>query len=274
MQGMDIHATRESAAHVEQWPRWRVWSIRVWYGLLSLWTLSMAQWVARIWQAEPGERFVYGSVTAWKLLAVGGVLVICWTAGRSVVAFHTLVVGWSAWLLSERLFAVALPDETPVATALITVVLWLLPLIVLRPRRRELARVDLRPSAVLLPLGLVVAVPASVYAVRHGNLAIGFEGSTRLHYDACGLGAVLAAQAVFAGLRPRANRWLPRCVAFAAGWIGLLAVVWPKDLTSPGRGWGAAILCWAVLFAIAAEVEAKRDRARDDRSPAIVDLAP
>jgi hypothetical protein len=259
---MDIEMAQEhttSALNGQGWTRWRMWTIRIWYGLLSLWALSMSQWAVRLGQADPGERFTYGSVTAWKLLAVGGVLGICWTAGRSVVAFHALVVGSAAWALSERLYAVPPPDDSPIISAVATAVLWMLPLVLVRPRRRELVRPHLRPSAILLPLALAAAVPLSIYAVRQGDLATSFERPTMFHYDACTLGAVVAAQAVLAALRPRASRWLPRLVAFAAAWIGLLAVIWPHDVASSGRGWGGVLICWALLFAAAAEVEARRD---------------
>jgi hypothetical protein len=210
-------------------------------------------------QAGPDERFGYAAVTAWKLLAVGGVLVICWTGGRSVVAFQALVVGWVGWLGSERLFAVPPPDETPLVSAIATVVLWLLPLVALRPHRGQLLRVRARPSAILLPLALAAAVPLCLYAVRQGDLSTGLTGAVNVRYSACGLGVVLAVQAVFAALRPRGSRWLPRFVALAAAWIGLAAVIWPGDLTSPGRAWGLALICWALVFVAGSEMEAIRD---------------
>jgi hypothetical protein len=247
---MGIEAAQEQVDN-QHWPRWRVWTIRIWYALLSLWTLGMAQWAARMGQAGPGEHFGYGSVTAWKLIALGGVFAICLTGGRSVVAFHALVVGWGAWFLSERLFPAPPQDETSILSIITTVMLWLLPLVLLRPHRRELMRLDLRPSAILLPLAVAAAVPLSMYSVRQGNLGISV--------DACMLGVVVAAQAVLAALRPRRSRWLPRFVALAAGSIGLLAVIWPHDLTSLGRGWGGALICWALLFAAAGELEARRD---------------
>ncbi|MBO3751719.1 hypothetical protein J5X84_37085 [Streptosporangiaceae bacterium NEAU-GS5] len=260
---MDIEATHERTTPIgegDRWSRRRRWAIRLWYGVLGLWALSMARGIVylSLGMADPGERFVSGSVTAWKLLATGGVLVICWTGGRSVVAFHALVVGWTAWLLSERLVAVPDPDQTPALTAVATIVIWLLPLVLLVPDRRRLLRLRLRPSAIMLPLALAAAIPLVIYAVHYGALSTGGNGGTAAHYDACGLGAVLAAQAVFAALRPRDNRWLPRIVAFAGGWIGLMAIIWPGDVTSPGRVWGAALICWAVLFATAAELEARR----------------
>ncbi|WP_130511867.1 hypothetical protein [Krasilnikovia cinnamomea] len=245
----------------ERWPRWRVWIIRIWYGLLGLWALSMSQGVVRLILGDAGadERFTYVVVTAWKLLALGGVLGVSWTGGRSVVAFQAVVVGFVGWWGSELLYAVHPADATPAASMIATVVLWLLPLVLLRPHRGELARFHARPSAVLLPLALVAAVPLCVYAVRQGDLATGLNGRVEVYYVSSGLGLVLAVQVVFAGFRPRGSRWLPRFVALVAVCTGLAAIVWPDDLTSPGRGWGIALVCWALLFMVGAEVEVNRD---------------
>src|SRR5258706_1840185 len=246
----------------ERWPRWRVWGIRIWYGLLSLWALSMARGavILALGQVVPDERFGYAAVTAWKLLAVGGVLWICWTGGRSVVAVQSLVVGWVGWLGSEQLFAVRPADDTPIVAAILTVVLWLVPLVLLRPHRGQLLHVRARPRAILLPLALAAAVPLCLYAVRQGDFATGLNGPVVVFYSACGLGVVLAMQAVYAALRPDGNRWLPRFVALVAAWIGLAATMWPHALTSPGLRWGLALVCWALLFVAGSEAEAIRDR--------------
>jgi hypothetical protein len=262
--GMGIEAVQSTSTPsdaAERWPRWRVWTIRVWYGLLGLWVLSMSQGVVRLLLGDAGadERFTYVVVTAWKLLALGGVLGVSWTGGRSVVAFQAVVVGLVGWSGAELLYAVHPADDTPVASAITTVVLWLLPLVLLRPHRGELSRVHARPSAILLPLALVAAVPLCMYAVRQGDLATGLNGRVELYYVSCSLGIVLAVQAVFAGLRPRGSRWLPRFVALVAACAGLAAIIWPHDLTSPGRGWGIALVCWALLFLAGSEVEANRD---------------
>ena len=245
-----------------RWPRWRVWGIRIWYGLLSLWGLSMARGavVLALGQVVPAERFGYAAVTAWKLLAVGGVVWICWTGGRSVVAFQAVVVGQFGWVGADQLFAVRPADETPVVVAILTVVLWLLPLVLLRPHRGQLLRVNARPSAILLPLALAAAVPLCLYAVRQGDLATGLNGPIVVFYSACELGIVLAVQAVYAALRPQGSRWLPRFVALGAAWIGLAATIWPHALTSLGLGWGLALICWALVFVAGSEVEAIRDR--------------
>lgn len=234
-----------------------MWAIRIWYGVLSLWALSMANGVVMLvlGKAGPGDHFISGMVTALKLLAVGGVLGICWTGGRSVVAFQAVVVGLVGWSGSDLLDGVHQADDTPVASTITTVALWMLPLVLLRPHRGELLRLHARPSAILLPLALTAAIPMVIYAVRQGNLSLnGYE-------DAISIGMVLAAQTLFAALRPRGSRWLPRLVALAAAWIGVLAVTWPRDLTSPGRAWGAALVGWALLFAGANELQARRDPA-------------
>jgi hypothetical protein len=238
------------------WPAWRTWTIRVWYGLLSGWAVLMAHGVLSLvlGRAGAGEHFVYGTVTVFKLLACGGVFGLCWTGGRSVLSFHFLVVGSVAWSASELLWAQQPPGSTPVASAIATGVLWFLPLIVLRPNRRELLRLRLQPSAALLPLTLVLAVPAVLEAVRLGALAT--TGPTYgLYADGCSLAVVLAAQAVFSALRPRDGRWLPRIVGAAAGFVGLLAVVWPDDVASPGRAWGGGLIAWSALYLAVAELE-------------------
>jgi len=244
------------------WSRWRVWAIRVCYGLLSLLTLTMSHGVLDLLtgQAETDYHYFAGAVTAFKFLAVGGVFVICWTGGRSVLAFQVLVVGQICWLLSPALFAVQPAGATPVGTAFATAAIWFGPLVLLRPNRRELFRLDARPSAILLPLALTATVPLAIYAVHQGNDALNpTEGAGDPWRDMCGLGAVLAAQTVFAALRPRGTRWLPRLVALAAAWVGLLAVLWPRDHTSPGAAWGIALFAWAIVFGAAAEFEARRD---------------
>jgi hypothetical protein len=57
-------------------------------------------------------------------------------------------------------------------------------------------------AAILPPLALAAAVPLCLYAVRHGDLATGLTGPVEAFYSACGLGVVLAVEAVYAALRP------------------------------------------------------------------------
>jgi hypothetical protein len=209
--------------------------------------------------AGPGEHFGFATVSAWKLLATGGVLVICWTGGRSVVAYQALVVGVVATMLSDRLWAVEPVDSTPVMSALAMIVLWLLPLVALRPNRRDLLRLRPQFSVVMLPMAVAAAVPLIYYSIYQGALATGGGGALiDPAYALTALGVVLAAQAIFAALRPSGTTWLPRFVALAAIWIGTAAIIWPDDLGSFGRAWGGAMVAWGIAFAAGAEAERRR----------------
>jgi len=245
------------AIRTTPWPRWRVWAIRVWYGLLSLWAALMASSVVRMvfGQAGSGEHFGFATVSVWKLLATGGVLVICWTGGRSVVAYQALVVGVIATTLSDRLWAVEPVDSTPVLSALAMIVLWLLPLVALRPNRRDLFRLHPQFSVVLL-MAIAAAVPLIYYSICQGALATGGGGAlVDSAYALTALGVVLAAQAILAAFRVSSTSWFPRFVALTAVWIGTAAMIWPDDLGSLGLAWGAVLAGWGCVFAAAAEVQ-------------------
>jgi hypothetical protein len=213
-------------------------------------------------QAGPGEHFAFATVTAWKLLATGGVFGICWSGGRSVVAVQAVVVGWFGWILSDRLWAVEPAGSTPLMSAVATVVLWLLPLVLLRPNRRELFTPRLRASAYLSPMAVGAAVPLVIYSIRQGGLATAGLPEADAAYALTALGVVLAVQAVFAALRPSGSAWLPRFVALAAVWVGLGAIIWPNDLGSLGLTWGAALLAWGIAFAVCAEATQTTPRRR------------
>ncbi len=221
-------------------------------------------------RAGAGEQFEFATVTAWKLLATGSVLWICWTGGRSVMAFQTLTVGLFGWLLSDRLWAVPPADSTPVISAAATIGLWILPLVAFRPHRKQLLQLRLQPSAVLLPLALAAAVPLVTYAVRQGEQATDPSGTTA-PYAMTALAVVLATQAVFAALRPAGSSSPTRLVALAAIWVGLAAVIRPTDPGSFGTAWGAALIGWAALFLAADQLELQRTHRR--RSPTAADTA-
>jgi len=98
------------------------------------------------------------------------------------------------------------------------------------PQRRQLLRPQIRPSAILLPHALAAALAMVVYAIRQGNRSnSGVE-------EATSIGVVLATQTMFAALRPQGSRWLPRWVALAAAWIGVLAVYLASRSDQPGPG--------------------------------------
>ena len=233
---------------------WRGLSIRIWYGLLSIWALMMAGHglvVLTSGHAHAGEHFALATTPAWKILATGATVVICWTAGRSVLAFQSLVVGWTAWLASDRLWTAQPHDSSPLISGLATVAIWLMPVVLLRPRRRELFSFRARTSPALLLLA-VVAVPFTWYAVGQGHLADDPGAVEGVTYATTGLGVVLAFQVVHAALRPHSGRSaLAYGVAASAAIAGFASVAWPHDFGSFGRLWGALVAAWAgVLLAV------------------------
>jgi hypothetical protein len=235
-------------------PAWRSLAIRVWYGLLSVWALMMAGhglFVMASGHAHTGEHFALVTVPAWKMLATGGTIVICWTAGRSVLAFQSLVVGWAAWLVSDQLWTAQPHDSSPLISGLATVAIWLMPVVLLRPRRKELFSFRPRMSPAIL-LSAAAAAPFIWYAVGQGHLAVDPGAADGVTYATTGLGVVLAFQTVHVALRPHSGRTaLAYGVAACAAIVGLASVVWPHDFGGFGHLWGALVAAWGgVLMAV------------------------
>ena len=144
------------------WPRWRVIAIRVWAGLLSVMALMMAPGILLIGSAAPDERFMYATSTVWKLLSLGAVAVVMWTGGRNVAAYWALGVGQLTWLIAGVI--APQPDGNGIILGLVNLLIFYGPLILLRPRRRELLHPGFQPDPVLLTLALAGAVPLTLHA--------------------------------------------------------------------------------------------------------------
>ena len=144
-------------------------------------------------------------------------------------------------------------DATPIGSGISSIVIWFVPLVALRPHRKDMLRLSTRTTVPLLVLAAGASVPWLVYAVLQGRLATDPNGSDAAR-DATTMAVVLAAQIAFAALLPRGTRWLPRVVTGATALVGLAAMLWPEDIASPGRAWGAALVVWSAGFAAVAEV--------------------
>ena len=212
---------------------------------LTAWWDSFSVRPARV-NTSPLRRSRYGSCSrpVAPSESVGPV------AGPS---FQALITGLSAWMLSDRLWAVEPTDSTPLLSALSTMVLWLVPLVALRPNRKDLVMLRSKPGAVMLSLAGVAVVPLIVYSIRQGRLATSGMPDTDTAYDLTALGVVLATQAIFAAFRPSGSTWFPRFVALAALWVGITAIIWPDDFGSLGLAWGAVLAGWGCVFAAVAE---------------------
>jgi len=235
------------------WPRWRVVLIRVWAGALSALALILAQGIVRIGSAGADERFMYASSTVWKLLSLGGVAFVLWTGGRNVAAYWAIAVGQVTWIVA----GIVSPqnDGNGVWLTLVNLVLFYGPLIVLRPRRRELLRPHFHVNLKLLGIALIASVPLIAYAARLPRYLDG-----ELGFDMAGLYLILAAMALFAALQPRAGRFAGPIVGAAAVVTGVAAMVYPHDLASVGRVGGALLISGGLAFAALAWKEQRLRR--------------
>ena len=231
--------------------------IRVVYLLVSLLTFSMATGIVELLTGHiPNGPFGFGAgaSTAWKLLSLGGYIVLAWTAGRSVPAAQWVLVGQATWLVADL---VAPQDPTAAVPGTIfqyaaTTLIFLGPWLVLAPERREIVHLRARPDRVALAVMIAVVVIAIVWA--HHNAALVMptidEQSAEFRFDMVGLAVVLGSVGVFAALRPRGARWPLGCCAAACIYAGILSLVTATtDLANPGRAGALLLLASGVLLA-------------------------
>lgn len=224
------------------WPRWRVVLIRCWAALLSVQALLMAHSLVLIGSAGPGEHFIYATSTVWKLLSLGGVFVLLWTGGRSVIAYWAIGVGQLVWACAGLLAPP--PDGNKPLVNLALLLIFYGPLVALRPQRRHLLHPHFRANRWSLALAGAGSLPLALFAT---HLA------ARLHsestFDMVGLYLALGATAVFAALQPFGRRWITHVVAFGAALVGVAALSYPHDPASAGTTGGALLLTGAAGFA-------------------------
>lgn len=258
-----ILTSSDAADASGHWPRWRVVLIRIWAGLLTGLALVMAQGIARIGSAGADERFIYASSTLWKLLSLGGVAFILWTGGRNVAAYWAVAVGQLVWCLAGILAPQA--DGSGALLGLVNLTLFYGPLIVLRPRRRELLRPQIHPSRSMLVIALLACIPLMSQATGVHRYVNGEPG-----FDMTGLYLILAAMAVFAALRPHGGTLLGPAVGAAAVLTGLAAIAYPHDVASAGTLGGTLLVIGGFIFAWLSSAPHGRGPVRR-REPAVAD---
>jgi hypothetical protein len=221
--------------------------IRGIYVLLSLYTLMMSMGVVMLAAGKVPDgpyAFAAAGTTAWKLLSLGGYLVIAWTAGRSVLAVQWVLLGDLTWWLAEVIAPQDPSDSFWSMTLryLVNAAIFLGPWFLLAPERREVWHLRAQPDRVALAI-TVLAVPLlGGWAWTNAQLGVadvdGISGA-ELVFDVTGLALVFATVGVLAALRPRGKRWLLWVVAAGALYLGIDALVTPSgDLASPEL-WGA-----------------------------------
>jgi len=252
--GIPAEATRGQGRAL----RARRLAIRVLYGLLSLWTLTMAMGLGILLAGKVPAgpyAFAVAGTTAWKLLSLGGYLVIMWTAGRSVVAVQWVLVGQVTWLIAE-VMAPQDPTEGVLAVVIryaVNTLVFLGPWFLLAPERRQVVLLRARPDRVAVAI-LALALPVMIVWAQHNAglqiPTIAGNSGEELRFDVTGLALVFATVGMFAALRPWGRRWPLGVVAAGAVYIGIDSLATPAtDLASPGLPGGAAFLALAALLA-------------------------
>jgi hypothetical protein len=227
------------------WPRWRVILIRAWALPTTALALVMAHGVAAIGSAGPDEHFMYATSTVWKLLSLGGVALVLWTGGRTVLGYWITGVGQLVWIVAGIL--APQPDANGPLLQLLNAALFYAPLVALRPRRRELLHPKIAVNRILLTIAVTGSVPLVIFAT---HLAGQLDGELR--FDMVGLYLVLCAMGLLAAVQPRGSRWLARVVGAGALLTGGAAIAYPHDQASPGLIGGLLLLAAGAAFAAAA----------------------
>jgi hypothetical protein len=230
---------------VHTWPQWRVILIRGWAGLLSVQALVMAQGVVVIAKAGPGDQFMYATSTVWKLLSLGGVFVLLWTAGRSVISYWWIGVGQLVWAVAGLL--APQPDGNPPLLDLANLLIFYGPLVALRPQRRQLLHPHFRPNGRSMAIAVAGSLPLVLFAI---HLAGGVRAEST--FDMVGLYLALGTTTVFAALQPFGRRWLTHVVAIGLALVGVASLIYPHDQASAGMTGGALLLIGAAGFAASA----------------------
>jgi len=270
--GIPAEATRGQGRAL----RARRLAIRVLYGLLSLWTLTMAMGLGILLAGKVPAgpyAFAVAGTTAWKLLSLGGYLVIMWTAGRSVVAVQWVLVGQVTWLIAE-VMAPQDPTEGVLAVVIryaVNTLVFLGPWFLLAPERRQVVLLRARPDRVAIAI-VALSLPAIIVWAQHNSglqiPTIAGNSGEELRFDVTGLALVFATVGMFAALRPSGRRWPLGVVAAGALYVGIVTLpTKATDLASPGLPGGAAFLALAALLAWRASQPMPSQDARPATTP-------
>jgi hypothetical protein len=219
-------------------------------------TLAIAGALPLVWSIAALVAFVGGDDGGehrfHDLTGVGVVLGVLWLGavaglardrGRRPAALAQLLgIGVAAAV------ATALSGESPVLP--IVVALPGIALLALRHDRAELRR--LRPSPAVAALAIAAAVPLVPYAVGQAHLQSASHdahASLEHYFDMAWIALAMPITAGVAALGIRGWRFAAGCAAVAAATFGIAAILFPGQESSPGAGWGAVAIVWAVTLA-------------------------
>ena len=208
---------------------------------------SIAAVVSFVSGDDSGEhRFhdLTGTGVVLGVLWLGAVLGLARHGGRRPAALAQLL-----GLGAAAAVATALSGESPILPLVVTLP-GLVVLAAPRSDRVELRR--LRPSPALAALAVAAAVPLVPYAAGQGHLqSVSHDAHASLehYFDMAWIALAIPVTAGVTALGIRGWRFPAGCAAAAAAIFGTAAVLFPGQESSPGAGWGAVAIVWAVTVA-------------------------
>lgn len=184
-------------------------------------------------------------------------------------------------LVVLALACAAVIAAAPVGVAGAAVVLVpLLVLVALHPRRKEVFRRLPRPSVPLFGFALIVLGPLLVYvwkAASDGRADLPPEDSYAFVPTVWTAVTAMALATVFVALLSAfgTSGWFvsAMCAGVAVAVFGVGSVLNPEIPASGGRGWGAAAIAWSLAWAAMSLRERSRRRKRRPDEPILADTA-
>jgi hypothetical protein len=173
-----------------------------------------------------------------------------------IAVFHALVGETLAWVFA------GLMGGDLFSGAYFVAVIGLVLLAALHPDRRALFRLPGRPSVALLAYGLIVTVPAWIYAVSMAELQHGPASDPHVefhHWSGVAAAALgIAAAAIAASLRGSGWTMVAAIAAAAAVVFGVGGLVFSQEAGAPATGWSWVAIAAGIGFWLLAQVEASR----------------
>lgn len=162
-------------------------------------------------------------------------------------------------LVMVPLAVIAVSSNSPIAMMPILFGVVGLVVVVLHPAGRSLVGFtrDVRGNRALGGLLAVAALPLLAYAGDQlvSQYTVADDHATFVHYGGMAVVAgFILVMGLLAAVRSRDRRFAAWSAGVAAGYLGLAAVLYPGQPSSPGVLWGTLAIVWSGAFIVAFEL--------------------
>lgn len=171
------------------------------------------------------------------------------------------VATMQAFVLTVSIMSIVLAIADP--SPLILVFLGVTALLVyLHPARSRLVELGEGWQPVLAGLAIIGAIPLMIYALDQIDIQR-LDIADDLHWEEGHFGQMAAwavampALALLTARRTPGWIWVARGAALGTLLMGLISLIYPDNLSSLGTAWGTAAVVGALVFAVAAEMDAR-----------------